>query len=176
MRTLEDTMRKKILFLGVLFGAFFLAGCKDKTTAKPTTSDDTTTTTAEPSLSYNFVIYEPDSNNTDLSDNTVVATYTITYYASSATYVTDSLIKGSDNKYYFVEGGTDYLVLTDSGYGLSYTQGYFKDYAACAENTAIDVSWSLTTVNGEVASKGIGETKLKGLTTYGFVIDGWKVK
>ena len=34
----------------------------------------------------------------------------------------------------------------------------------------------LNNCNGEVASKGIGETKLKGLTTYGFVIDGWKVK
>jgi len=165
---------KKLLFLGALFGAFALVGCGGNKTEKPTTKDDTTTTTAEPQLSYDFVIYEKDSDNADLSNNTVVATYHITYYASTAKTVTDTLIKGEGDKYYFTDGGTDYLVLTDSGYGLSYSEGYFSNYAECAGNKQIDVSWSYTAVNGEAASKGIGETKLNGLTTYGFVINGWK--
>lgn len=179
-------MKGKIL-LSALFGAFLLCGCKSKTTtkeattAKPTTVAPSTTktvttsaTTEEKTLSYNFVIYEKDSDNSDLTDNTVVVSYTISYKASESKTVTDTLIKGEGNKYYFVEGGTDYLILVDSGYGLSYTKGYFKDYSGCASETEIDVDWSYTAVNGSMADKGIGETKLDGLTTYGFVIQGWK--
>ena len=175
-------MKGKILLTAV-FAAFLLSGCKSKTTtkeattAKPTSVVPTTqkvTTTEEKTLSYNFVIYEKDSDNDDLSNNTVVATYTISYKASESKTVTDTLIKGEGDKYYFVEGGTDYLVLKDSGYGLSYDKGYFKDYSECASETEIDVSWSYSAVNGSMAEKGIGETKLDGLVTYGFVIQGWK--
>ena len=67
-------------------------------------------------------------------------------------------------------------MLVDSAYGLSYSKGYFKDYGPCSNKTVIDVSWSLTTVNGEAASTGIGETPLDGLTEYGFVINGWKTE
>lgn len=177
-------MKGKIL-LSALFGVFLLCGCsknttttKEATTVKPTTVAPTTTktvtTTEEKTLSYNFVIYEKDSDNADLSDNPVVVSYTITYKASESKTVTDTLIKGENDKYYFVEGGTDYLVLKDSQYGLSYDKGYFKDFADCASETEIDVSYSLTTVNGTAASTGIGATKLEGLTTYGFVIQAWK--
>lgn len=155
-------------------GVVALFGCEKK--AEPTTVQPTTfepTTTAEPTLSYDFVIYEKDSDNTDLSDNTVVATYHISYKASESTTVTDTLIKGEGNKYYFVQGGTDYLILEDSAYGLSYTEGYFENYSECANNTQINVFNSLTTVNGEMASTGIGTTPLTGLTTYGFVINAW---
>jgi hypothetical protein len=86
--------------------------------------------------------------------------------------VTDTLIK-KDGKYYFSEESNDYLVLTDSGYGLSYTQGYFANYSECASG-AIDVSWSYTAVNGAASTVGIGETPLDGLNEYGFVINGWK--
>ena len=121
--------------------------------------------------SYDFIIYESDSDNTNLSDNKVVAKYHIEYVECKT--VTDTLIKKEDNKYYFSKKSKDYLVLEDSAYGLSYTKGYFKDFADCENNTEIDVSWSLTTVNGEVASTGIGGTALDGLTEYGFVINGW---
>ena len=121
--------------------------------------------------SYDFIIYESDSDNTNLSDNKVVAKYHIEYVGCKT--VTDTLIKKEGNKYYFSKKSKDYLVLEDSAYGLSYTKGYFKDFADCANNTEIDVSWSLTTVNGEVASTGIGGTALEGLTEYGFVINGW---
>ena len=120
--------------------------------------------------SFDFVIYESDSDNADLSDNIVVARYHIEY-ANCAT-VTDTFIK-KDNKYYFSEDSNDYLILKDSGYGLTYTDGYFANYAECA-NGAIDVSWSYTAVNGVMSSVGIGETPLEGLEEYGFVINGWK--
>jgi len=121
--------------------------------------------------SYDFIIYESDADNTDLSDNKVVAKYHIEYVECKT--VTDTLIKKEDNKYYFSKKSKDYLVLADSAYGLSYTKGYFKNFADCKDNTEIDVSWSLTTVNGQVAPTGIGETALEGLTEYGFVINGW---
>ena len=120
--------------------------------------------------SYDFVIYESDSDNSDLTDNKIVAKYTISYVGCQT--VTDALIK-KDGKYYFSEESNDYLVLADSGYGLTYTQGYFANYSECASG-AIDVSWSYTAVNGEASSVGIGETALAGLNEYGFVINGWK--
>ena len=160
-------MKKALIFTLALAGcATILTGCGSKTT-KATTKKATTAKT----YSYDFVIYEKDSDNTDLSDNPIVATYHIT---TTATNVADSLIKGSNNKYYFEENGTDYLTLADSAYGLSYDKGYFKDFSECADNTEIDVSWSISTVNGEAASTGISSTTLEGLTTYGFVIQGWK--
>jgi hypothetical protein len=120
--------------------------------------------------SYDFVIYESDSDNSDLSDNKVVARYTIEY--TDCKTVTDTLIE-EDGKYYFSKKSKDYLVLVDSGYGLSYTKGYFENYSECASG-AIDVSWSYTAVNGKSATVGIGETPLSGLVEYGFVINGWK--
>ena len=151
-------MRKVAVFTLALAGCVaILSGCGKKVDGK-----------------YDFIIYESDSDNTNLSDNKVVAKYTIEY--ADCKMVTDTLIKKEDNKYYFSKKSDDYLVLADSAYGLSYTNGYFKNYSACANNTAIDVSWSLTTVNGEVASTGIGATPLEGLTEYGFVIDGWKTE
>ena len=120
--------------------------------------------------SYDFVIYESDSDNSDLTDNKIVAKYTISYVGCQT--VTDTLIK-KDGKYYFSEESNDYLVLADSGYGLTYTQGYFANYSECASGQ-IDVSWSYTAVNGAASSAGIGETPLDGLNEYGFVINGWK--
>ena len=120
--------------------------------------------------SFEFVIYESDSDNSDLSDNKIVARYTIEY--KDCQTVTDTLIE-KDGKYYFSEDSNDYLILKDSGYGLSYSEGYFANYSECASG-AIDVSWSYTAVNGKSASVGIGETPLEGLVEYGFVINGWK--
>ena len=179
-------MKKALkLTLAVLGCAAILAGCKEKTTtkettvvttAKPTTATTTTekkttaqTTTEQQTLSYNFVIYEKDSDNEDLTNNTVVATYTMSFTDGTKT-VTDTLIKDGD-KYYFVQGGTDYITITSSG---MIEKGYFKDYSECASNTEIDISWSYCAVNGAMASKGINETTLTGLTAYGLVINGWK--
>ena len=120
--------------------------------------------------SFDFIIYESDSDNSDLTDNKIVAKYTINYVGCQT--VTDTLIK-KDDKYYFSEESNDYLVLADSGYGLTYTQGYFANYGECGSG-AIDVSMSITTVNGSTAPVGIGETQLDGLKEYGFVINGWK--
>ena len=121
--------------------------------------------------SFEFIIYESDSDNSDLSDNKVVATYTIRYVGCKT--VTDALIQKGD-KYYFSDDSNDYLVLVDSGYGLSYTEGYFANYLECSSGNAIDVSCSYTAVNGKSATKGIGETPLDGLVEFGFVINGWK--
>ena len=119
---------------------------------------------------FDFIIYESDSDNTNLSDNPIVAKYHIEYVSCKT--VTDALIK-KDNQYYFSEDSQDYLILVDGGYGLSYTNGYFVNYAECV-NGPIDVSWSYTTVKGQASMYGIGETPLEGLTEYGFVINGWK--
>ena len=120
---------------------------------------------------YDFVIYESDSDNSNLSDNVVVARYTISYVASKT--VVDTLIF-KDGKYYFSTESNDYIVLEDSMYGLSYKEGYFKNYHECSSGNAIDISWSYTAVNGESATSGIGETSLEGLVEYGLVINGWK--
>lgn len=124
--------------------------------------------------SYDFIIYESDSDNSNLSDNKVVAKYHIEY--TDCKTVTDTLIKKDNDRYYFSKKSDDYLVLKDSAYGLSYTNGYFKNFAECKDKKEIDVSWSLTTVNGTTASTGIGGTALEGLTEYGFVINGWKTE
>ena len=121
--------------------------------------------------SFEFVIYESDSNNNDLTDNKVVARYTISYVGCKT--VTDALIK-KNGKYYFSENSNDYLVLVDSMYGLSYTEGYFENYSLCSDGNSIDVSWSMTTVNGVSVTTGIGETPLDGLNEYGIIINGWK--
>ena len=120
--------------------------------------------------SFEFIIYESDSDNSNLSDNKVVAKYTIEYVDCQT--ISDTLIE-KDGKYYFSKDSNDYLILKDSGYGLTYTEGYFENYAECS-NGAIDVSWSYTAVNGVSATVGIGETPLEGLEEYGFVINGWK--
>jgi hypothetical protein len=120
--------------------------------------------------SFDFVIYDKDSDNSDLSDNKVVARYTIEYVDCKT--VTDALIY-KDGKYYFTDDSLDYLVLTDSLYGLSYSLGYFANYSEC-ENGAIDISWSYSAVNGTSSLYGIGETPLDGLIEYGLVINGWK--
>ena len=132
-----------------------LTGCKDKPIVDG---------------SFDFIIYESDSDNSNLSDNKIVAKYTIEY--NECQTVTDTLIKKGD-KYYFSDSSLDYLVLVDSGYGLSYSKGYFANFSECADGE-IDVSWSYTAVNGESAAQGIGETPLDGLKEYGFVINGWK--
>ena len=132
-----------------------LTGCNDK---------------PEVDGSFEFIIYESDSDNLNLSDNKIVAKYIIEY--NDCQTVTDALIV-KDGKYYFSEDSDDYLVLVDSAYGLSYTEGYFANYAECASG-AIDVSWTQTFINGSSALYGIGETPLDGLEQYGFVINGWK--
>lgn len=124
-----------------------------------------------PDGSYDFIIYQSDNNNDDLSDNIVVARYKIEYV--NAATVTDTLI-AKDGKYYFSNDASDYLVLEDSAYGLSYTRGYFANYDECLNQTEIDVSWSYIAVNGKAATSGIGEISLEGLTEFGFVINGWK--
>lgn len=121
--------------------------------------------------SYDFIIYEKDATNEDLSDNKVVATYHIEY--ANCKTVAESLIK-KGSIYFFSESSPDYLVMKNTQYGLSYSEGYFHDYAECAEGDQIDVSWSYTAVNGAMANFGIGETPLEGLKQYGFVINGWK--
>ena len=120
--------------------------------------------------SFEFIIYESDSDNSNLSDNKVVARYTIEY--NDCQTVTDALIN-KDGKYYFSEDSQDYLILENSGYGLTYTQGYFANYKECNDGP-IDVSWTYTAVNGVMATSGIGETPLDGLSEFGFVINGWK--
>ena len=166
-------MKKFLLFvLTLIFGVTLLTGC-GKTTAKPTTkSSSTDEKVADTRPTYCFIIYEKDSDNNNLNDNKVVASYLIHY--STGDKVSDTLIKGSGNKYYFVEGGTDYLVLKNSQYGLSYDKGYFENYSGCANNTEIDVSWSMTLGNGESLMTGIGSTSVEDLAQYGFVIDGWR--
>lgn len=146
---------KKILFLVTLLFVVALSGCKQKPVVDG---------------SFDFVIYESDSDNSNLSDNKVVAKYTIEYVSCKT--VTDTLIL-KDGKYYFSEESSDYLVLENSGFGLTYTMGYFKNYSEC-NNGAIDVSWSYTAVNGKSATVGIEQTPLLGLEEYGFVINGWK--
>ena len=146
---------KKIFFLAAITFMVVLTGCIQKPVVDG---------------SFEFVIYESDSDNSNLSDNKVVARYTIEYVNCQT--VTDTLIE-KDGKYYFSEDSNDYLVLQDSGYGLTYTTGYFANYAECVDG-AIDVSWSYTAVNGVSSSTGIGQTPLEGLEEYGFVINGWK--
>lgn len=148
---------KKFLFLVtlLLISLVALTGCNQK---------------PEVDGQFKFVIYESDSDNSNLSDNKVVAKYTIEYNGCQT--VTDALIQ-KDGKYYFNNDSSDYLILEDSGYGLSYTQGYFANFAEC-RNGEIDVSWTYTAVNGSMSTVGIGETPLSGLEEYGFVINGWK--
>ncbi len=147
-------MKKLFLIVGMIF-MVTLAGCNQKPVVDG---------------SFEFIIYESDSDNSNLSDNKVVAKYTIEYVDCQT--VTDTLIE-KDGKYYFSKDSNDYLILKDSGYGLTYTEGYFENYAECS-NGAIDVSWSYTAVNGKSSTHGIGETPLEGLEEYGFVINGWK--
>ena len=147
-------MKKLFLVVAMIF-MVTLAGCDQKPVVDG---------------SFEFIIYESDSDNSNLSDNKVVAKYTIEYVDCQT--VTDTLIE-KDGKYYFSKDSNDYLILKDSGYGLSYTEGYFENYAECS-NGAIDVSWSYTAVNGKSSTHGIGETPLEGLEEYGFVINGWK--
>jgi major membrane immunogen (membrane-anchored lipoprotein) len=146
---------KKLFLIVVMIFMVTLAGCNQKPVVDG---------------SFEFIIYESDSDNSNLSDNKVVAKYTIEYVDCQT--VTDTLIE-KDGKYYFSKDSNDYLILKDSGYGLTYTEGYFENYAECS-NGAIDVSWSYTAVNGVSATVGIGETPLEGLEEYGFVINGWK--
>ena len=158
-------MKKTYLLVVLLFISLTtLTGCSD------VLSKITGNNKPEVDGSFEFVIYESDSDNSDLSDNKVVARYTIEY--NDCQTVTDTLIE-KDGKYYFNEECDDYLILKDSGYGLTYTEGYFANYSECSQG-AIDVSWSYSAVNGEMASVGIGETSLDGLVEYGFVINGWK--
>ena len=147
-------MKKLFLIVATIF-MVTLAGCNQKPVVDG---------------SFEFIIYESDSDNSNLSDNKVVAKYTIEYVDCQT--VTDTLIE-KDGKYYFSKDSNDYLILKDSGYGLTYTEGYFENYAECS-NGAIDVSWSYTAVNGKSSTHGIGETPLEGLEEYGFVINGWK--
>ena len=147
-------MKKLFLVVAMIF-MVTLAGCNQKPVVDG---------------SFEFIIYESDSDNSNLSDNKVVAKYTIEYVDCQT--VSDTLIE-KDGKYYFSKDSNDYLILKDSGYGLTYTEGYFENYAECS-NGAIDVSWSYTAVNGVSATVGIGETPLEGLEEYGFVINGWK--
>ena len=151
-------MRKKFLVLATLLagGVTILSGCSQKPVVDG---------------AYDFIIYESDSDNSNLSDNPVVANYHIEYTGCKT--VTDTLIK-KGSVYFFDDESPDYLILKDSQYGLSYSEGYFHNYSECASGEQIDVSWSYTAVNGSMAPNGIGETALDGLTEYGFVINGWK--
>ena len=82
-------MKKFLTFTLALVGCVaILTGCKDKTT-KPTTTTPTPTT-QEQLKYYDFIIYAKDSGNEDfdLTNNTVVVSYHIGYYASTAKKVT----------------------------------------------------------------------------------------
>lgn len=153
-------MNKKLLVLVTLIvgGVTSLASCSQKPTVDG---------------AYDFIIYESDSDNSNLSDNPIVATYHIEY--TNCKTVTDTLIK-KGSAYFFNETSSDYLILKNSAYGLSYSEGFFANYSGCSNGEQIDVSWSYTAVNGVAAPKGIGETSLDGLTQYGFVINGWKTE
>lgn len=120
---------------------------------------------------YDFIIYASDSDNDNLSNNPIVAKYHIEYAGCKT--VSDTLIK-KDSKYYFSDKSSDYLILTDSAYGLTYTEGYFLNYFECEGEKQIDISWSMTTINGTLSNSGISETPLDGLIEYGFIINGWK--
>ena len=146
-----------VLSQALLFGTI-LVGCIDT----PTVDGE-----------YDFIIYESDADNSNLSDNLVIARYHIKY--NDCKTVTDTLIK-KGSAYFFSEDSSDYLILKNSAYGLSYTEGYFSNYSGCSDGEQIDVSWSYTAVNGKAASYVIGETQLEGLTEYGFVINGWKTE
>lgn len=152
-------MNKKLLVLVALLigGAATLTACGQE---KPIVDG-----------TYDFIIYESDADNNNLSDNPVVVTYHIEYVNCKT--VIDTLIK-KGSAYYFNDESPDYLILKSSAYGLSYSDGYFHNYSECSSGEQIDISWSMTTVNGEMASAGIGETPLEGLQEYGFVINGWK--
>lgn len=172
-------MKKIFVFAACAVSALAVFGCSQKSATGSTQktsvvssqkSSVASSQNTEPDGAYDFIIYESDSNNDDLSDNPVVARYHIEYV--NATTIPDTLIKNGST-YYFSKDSEDYLILTDSGYGLSYSEGYFKNYSGCS-NGKIDVSWSKTYVNGTTASLGIGATTLEGLKEYGFVINGWK--
>ena len=150
-------MRKIVLVGLFIILTVFYVGCNKKPIVDGT---------------YDFIIYESDSDNSDLSDNKIVAKYTIEY--ENCKVVTDTLIKKENNKYYFSKDSNDYLVLEDSGYGLTYTLGYFENYSECNGNNPIDVTWTYTAVNGKASNYGIAETALDELIEYGFVINGWK--
>lgn len=151
-------MSKRLLttFVMMVVVAIALTGCSQK---------------KECDGAYDFIIYETDDNNSDLSDNVVVATYHIEYTGCKA--VTDTLIK-KGSIYFFDEEAPDYLVLKNSTYGLTYSEGYFQNFSECSNGDQIDISWSYIAVNGDMANTGIGETPLDGLTEFGFVINGWK--
>lgn len=121
---------------------------------------------------FDFVIYESDSNNYDLSDNPCVSKFHIVY--DNCESVTDALIK-TGNRYYFDSSKVDYLVLEDGPFGLTYKSGYFSNYKPCSSGE-IDVSWSMIFVDKELASSGIGNISLGNIQEVGFVIDGWKDK
>jgi len=118
---------------------------------------------------YDFVIYESDFDNSNLTDNKVISSFTITY--SQCSTVVDTLIKDG-NRYYFDVSKADYIVMEPSTYGLMYKKGYFSDYSEC-KNGEIDVSMSGTYINGKMAMVGISDVSLLGLVTYGFVVNAW---
>jgi len=144
-----------VLAVFTVFSSLLLTSCKEKKKIDG---------------AYDFIIYAPDSDNTNISDNPVVATYHIEY--TNCATVTDTLIK-MGNVYKFSSDSNDYLILKKGAYGLYYTEGYFANYSECSEGDQIDVSWSSTFVNGATAQTAIGETPLTGLNTFGFVINGW---
>ncbi len=120
---------------------------------------------------YDFVIYEKDEDNFDLSNNKIVKVFHIKY--TNCSTVIDTLIE-KDGKYYFSSESNDYLILEKGVYGFSYKYGYFENYFACEDENIIDVSWSYTSFNGNQCQYGIGETPVANLKEYGFVINGWK--
>lgn len=116
--------------------------------------------------SYTFIVYASDADNNDISNNPVVATYTIEYYQCDS--VANSLIQ-KDGKHYL--SNTDYLVLANGQYGLYLDKGFFNGY----NQNEVDLSWSKTTINGgQDLFTGIGETPLEGITSFELIIDGWK--
>ena len=101
-------MKNKLFILVALLtgGVTVLSGCNQKPVVDG---------------AYNFIIYESDSDNSDLSDNLIVANYRIEYVGCKT--VTDTLIK-KGSAYFFNEKSPDYLILKNSAFGLSYSEGY----------------------------------------------------
>lgn len=141
---------------GLIIGSVALASC----TQKPAVDG-----------AYDFIIYESDADNTVLSDNPIVATYHIEYVDCKT--VPETLIK-KGSAYFFSESSSDYLILKNSSFGLSYSEGYFENYSGCENGEQIDVSWSMVCTNGVLSNNGIGEESLQDLVEYGFIINGWK--
>lgn len=119
---------------------------------------------------YDFVIYEPDINNLDLSDNKEIKRFTISY-DEDAKYVSDTLIKKNTNVYKFQNNTIDYLILEEDTYGLYYKYAFFSSYELC-EHGQIDITDALLMVDGVKSDYYIGNLEVSGVKEVSLVLNG----